>query len=168
MSFESKITKEDFKILRKGYIKDSSNLIINIIVLLVIACFLLNICLKKIYWLVVVFDVVMFLLLAFYLVGLIKLLQMIYKDIKHKIKIKTELTVVRKTQSDLTEDIYRRGIKYRKYKIFFKKNDCLDSYQVSSNAYFYIQKGDVLEIELTKYEKRIIRITHNSKDVKFE
>ncbi len=167
-SIERKITKEDFRILWKGYRKDAGNLIINIIVLLVIACFLLNICLKKIYWIIVAFDVMMFLLLALYSVRLISLLQIIYKDIKHKVKIKTELTVLRKTQSDLIEHIYsKRGIKFRKYRIYFKKNDYLDSYPVSFNAYFDIIKGDVLEVELTKYENRIIRIKHNSKDITF-
>ena len=105
------------------------------------------------------FFFIILLLLFLNLIGLLISQKEIRKDIKEKIKIKTEIIIREKlelTSSSSNSTTYR---------LLFEKNEYLTVYDVVKSDFNKIKVGDIIVLECSKSSKWVIKIEWNSENI---
>ena len=105
------------------------------------------------------FFFIILLLLFLNLIGLLISQKEIRKDIKEKIKIKTEIIIREKlelTSSSSNSTTYR---------LLFEKNEYLTVYDVVKSDFNKIKVGDIIVLECSKSSKWVIKIELNSENI---
>ena len=80
------------------------------------------------------------------------------KDIKERIKIKTRLKIKEKRRSNKTNN-------KNTHRILFEKNEYLTAYNVNKKTYDNLNVGDIIDIEISKFDNWILKIEWNSIDI---
>ncbi len=106
-----------------------------------------------------------------FIFSIIKIFRLIFspksirKDIRYRIKIKTKLRIKEKVKiRDRNKDFNRTP--RHQYSLIFYKNDHLKSYCVTPSVFQTINKGDMVQLECSKYGKSIIEVTFDEKSIK--
>ena len=105
------------------------------------------------------FFFIILLLTFLNLIGLLISQKEIRKDIKEKIKIKTEIIIREKlelTSSSSNSTTYR---------LLFEKNEYLTVYDVVKSDFNKIKVGDIIVLECSKSSKWVIKIEWNSENI---
>ena len=99
-----------------------------------------------------------FLMTFLNLTGLIIGWKNLRKDIKERIKIKTRLKIKEKSKSNKTNN-------NNTHRILFEKNEYLTVYNVTKKTYNNLNVGDIIDIEISKFDNWILKIEWNSIDI---
>ncbi len=100
------------------------------------------------------------LLLFLSLIGLIINTKNLNKDFKDKIKVEIQVKVIKKIE--FYDDDDNPATVFR---IIFENNDYITSYDVSKRVFNEINKGDMIDVELSKNSKYVVKIEWNNKNI---
>ena len=109
------------------------------------------------------FFFIILLLLFLNLIGLLISQKEIRKDIKEKIKIKTEIIIREKLE--LTSSSSTSETNSTTYRLLFEKNEYLTVYDVVKSDFNKIKVGDIIVLECSKSSKWVIKIELNSENI---
>lgn len=105
-----------------------------------------------------------------FIFSIIKLVRSIFKlnnvikDVRNKIKIKTKVTV--KSKEKISSTTLKSGTFKYTYKLIFYKNEYLKEYYITQKSFKIIQKGDIIELQCSKYTKDLISLNFNNLNIK--
>ncbi|MBC5864639.1 hypothetical protein [Flavobacterium turcicum] len=114
----------------------------------------------------ILFNIFFFIILLLTLLNLIGLLisqKEIRKDIKEKIKIKTEIII--REKRELTSSSSTSETNSTTYRLLFEKNEYLTVYDVVKSDFNKIKVGDIIVLECSKSSKWVIKIEWNSENI---
>ncbi|EKT3975131.1 cytochrome P450 [Flavobacterium psychrophilum] len=114
----------------------------------------------------ILFNAFFFMILLLLILNLIALLtsqKELRKDIKEKIKIKTEIII--KEKRELHSSSSTSNTHSTTYRLLFEKNDYLTVYDVGKSDFNKIKVGDIIVLECSKSSKWVIKIEWNSENI---